>query len=1234
MGRIKTLTICNFKSYRDQHVVVFKTFTCVIGPNGAGKSNLMDAISFVLGVRTNQLRGQQLKDLIHRNSKDEEDEPRSAYVELCYEDGEDEKRFRRTIKAAKKNSTHCQSYYQYNDDRVTWGKYNEQLANLNVLTGCRNFLVFQGDVETIAQKNPLQLTDWFEQISGSKDLKNRYETLKGQTKTAEDAMMLQFEKQRTLQKEKKQMKSQKDEAEQYRDIKEQLTHSKTEYFLFQLYHLEQDMKASSQGLLQVQELEEDRTGRISKEETDFKHEQKNIAVLTKKIQDTNKQKNKKKKLLDDQEKRQDEDAERVAHYKNQVGRKQKSYNKIIQDKENQEKRCKNLEEKIEDQQKTIDAYRAEMESELENNENISTEHLGEYKSLRAMAKKKSAKAQQILNQKKKAQGKAENDLENLESSLANLRNRLETEKKAVLKLQDQLEDRKEQQKDEEQAFEDAKDRLNHFVENNQGSVEKMKDINVELDQVRTRIQQMRGDQFENKKQQKAKEDLEQLKRMFPGVKGRVADLMKPIAKKFNLAITVALGKNYEAIVCDSSETAFKCVKYLKRQRLGSYKFLPLDTIKTKPIKESLRSLDREIKLAIDCIEYDNEFHRAMQFCLGNTLVIDTLKKARKFCYQKKDRHRAVTLKGTIISKNGNMTGGFDSSGGGFASKAKLWDDREIQTLKDRQDKLLQDLGDLEKQLEGQTESDLRLYVTESKQKVENFKKSTKSVEALLKKKENEVQTIEAEIERIGGKHQSQQKAAEQANIELEEAEAAVNSVKDEVYKEFASKLNIKSIAEYESKDLEQVQKHQAHIQKLETQKKKLEQQLKLVKSKDFSRTIKNLEKAIEKLEEEQDKAARAQDSRKQSIGKLKKDISDFETQVESDKEDLKNLKQNTKKLRRQINKIKKELEKIVNEKNKRQDEYNNTQKIKLQIVNTAKVENVRLPTVRRKKRGRGSTGRRKRKKGNDGSKLESGDEEEDERESVRYDFSRLKDRPEDAEEYQQHRNAYIARVNELEEELAKLAPNMKAIDQYDDIKKKADKVQKDYKAARMQRDEKKREYDRVVSNRTQLFMEAFKHVRNCISKMYSDMTRSEDFPNGGSATLTLESTTEPYNRGTNYHAMPPMKRFRDMEQLSGGEKSVASLALLFAIHSYKPAPFFILDEVDAALDTVNVGKVSKYIRRKCYNEENPLQCIVISLKDQFYEKAGALVGVFKDKETESSGVLHVDLSIFEAQPET
>lgn len=114
--------------------------------------------------------------------------------------------------------------------------------------------------------------------------------------------------------------------------------------------------------------------------------------------------------------------------------------------------------------------------------------------------------------------------------------------------------------------------------------------------------------------------------------------------------------------------------------------------------------------------------------------------------------------------------------------------------------------------------------------------------------------------------------------------------------------------------------------------------------------------------------------------------------------------------------------------------------------------------------------------------------------------------------------------------------------------------------------------------------------------------------------------------------MPPSKRFRDMDQLSGGEKTVAALALLFAIHSYQPSPFFVMDEIDAALDNVNVNKVSSYIQRRTAQRGGAggrgprgLQCLVVSLKDQFFEKADGLVGVFNDVRVQSSKTLSLDL---------
>jgi len=104
--------------------------------------------------------------------------------------------------------------------------------------------------------------------------------------------------------------------------------------------------------------------------------------------------------------------------------------------------------------------------------------------------------------------------------------------------------------------------------------------------------------------------------------------------------------------------------------------------------------------------------------------------------------------------------------------------------------------------------------------------------------------------------------------------------------------------------------------------------------------------------------------------------------------------------------------------------------------------------------------------------------------------------------------------------------------------------------------------------------------------------------------------------------MPPMKRFRDMDQLSGGEKTIAALALLFAIHSYHPSPFFVLDEVDAALDNANVAKVAKYIRN---NARPGFQFVVISLKSSLFVQSEALVGIYRDQEENSSRCLTLDV---------
>uniref|UniRef100_A0A0A9E2E7 RecF/RecN/SMC N-terminal domain-containing protein n=1 Tax=Arundo donax TaxID=35708 RepID=A0A0A9E2E7_ARUDO len=255
-GRIHRLEGENFKSYKGtQTIGPFFDFTAIIGPNGAGKSNLMDAISFVLGVRSAHLRGAQLKDLIYAlDDRDKEAKGRRASVSLVYQMGADELRFTRTITGA------GGSEYRIDGRQVSWDDYNAKLRSLGILVKARNFLVFQGDVESIASKNPKELTALLEQISGSDELRREYDELEGQKTRAEEKSALVYQEKRTIVMERKQKKAQKEEAEKHLRLQQDLKLLKTEHSLWQLYTIKKDrekmeaeLAEDRQSLQQVQE---------------------------------------------------------------------------------------------------------------------------------------------------------------------------------------------------------------------------------------------------------------------------------------------------------------------------------------------------------------------------------------------------------------------------------------------------------------------------------------------------------------------------------------------------------------------------------------------------------------------------------------------------------------------------------------------------------------------------------------------------------------------------------------------------------------------------------------------------------------------------------------------------------------------------------------------------------------------------------------------------------------------
>ncbi|KAJ2371508.1 Structural maintenance of chromosomes protein 1, partial [Coemansia sp. RSA 2607] len=285
---------------------------------------------------------------------------------------------------------------------------------------------------------------------------------------------------------------------------------------------------------------------------------------------------------------------------------------------------------------------------------------------------------------------------------------------------------------------------------------------------------------------------------------------------------------------------------------------------------------------------------------------------------------------------------------------------------------------------------------------------------------------------------------------------------------------------------------------------------------------------------------------------------------------------------------------------------------------------------------------------------------------------------------------YTDTLARLTAEIDALNPNPHARERLEAARVRLREIEAEHNASRQQARDAKTEFQAVRRRRHDTFMRCYNHLATAIDHAYKALTQSPLFPLGGTAYLALEDPESPYLAGVKYHAMPPLKRFRDMDQLSGGEKSVAALALLFSLQTFRPAPFFVLDEVDAALDLANVAKLANYLREHARvvpgtlaspeppaapgadievdadAEENgdpdashymlrqstrakksdpqqssdataatspvtaDFQFIVISLKQALFERAHSLVGIYRDQPQNSSQVLTIDLEQFPA----
>ncbi|KAL9832380.1 Structural maintenance of chromosomes protein 1 [Arabidopsis thaliana] len=703
-GKILQLEMENFKSYKGHQLVgPFKDFTAIIGPNGSGKSNLMDAISFVLGVRTGQLRGSQLKDLIYAfDDRDKEQRGRKAFVRLVYQmDDGVELRFTRSITSA------GGSEYRIDNRVVNLDEYNGKLRSLGILVKARNFLVFQGDVESIASKNPKELTGLLEEISGSEELKKEYEQLEEKKASAEEKAALIYQKKKTIGNEKKLKKAQKEEAEKHLRLQEELKALKRERFLWQLYNIENDIQKANEDVDSEKSNRKDVMRELEKFEREAGKRKVEQAKYLKEIAQREKKIAEKSSKLGKIQPELLRFKEEIARIKAKIETNRKDVDKRKKEKGKHSKEIEQMQKSIKELNKKMELFN-EKRQDSSGKLPMLDSQLQDYFRLKEEAGMKTIKLRdehEVLERQRRTDLEALRNLEENYQQLINRKNDLDEQIKRFKDRQGEIETSSSKYKNETTSL---KTELRALQEKHVNAREASAKLKTRIAELEDQLSDLTAERYENERDSRLTQAVESLKRLFQGVHGRMTDLCRPNRKKYNLAVTVAMGRFMDAVVVEDENTGKDCIKYLKEQRLPPMTFIPLQSVRVKQVFERLRNLGGTAKLVFDVIQYplqisevskiyifvlnystfDPELEKAVLYAVGNTLVCDELEEAKVLSWSG-ERFKVVTVDGILLTKAGTMTGG---TSGGMEAKSNKWDDKKIEGLKKNKE-------DFEQQLE-------------------------------------------------------------------------------------------------------------------------------------------------------------------------------------------------------------------------------------------------------------------------------------------------------------------------------------------------------------------------------------------------------------------------------------------------------------------------------------------------------------------------------------------------------
>ncbi|XP_042209674.1 structural maintenance of chromosomes protein 4-like [Homarus americanus] len=1180
-----------FKSYAGKQVLgpFHKSFTSIVGPNGSGKSNVIDSMLFVFGYRAQKIRSKKISVLIHNSEKHQNVQSCTVAVYFQKIIDKDEEDFEVVpnsqfvvSRTAFRDNT---SFYQMDGKRCQFKAVSKELRAYGIDLDHNRFLILQGEVEQIATMKPKALTDhdtgmleFLEDIVGSSRFKEPIELLCKRVEDLNEARGEKLNRVKLVEKEKDELEGPKDTAIEHLRLENEVTRKR--HTLLQRYYLDCS-RAKEKAEEKKKEIDDGMSG-VKKKLEDLnekkKEKEEGIKSLGKRLEKISKVKeecSEKFKGLESEDVKMQEDLK----HKNQ--KRKKLMSQLITEK----KKLEELEEIPEKNEKDIEEcqkQRESLEEKRKKEEAVYHKAMSSLNSETQLLQDEKTKFEtklvdlrKVVDEAKSGVDIAQSELDIYQSTEQNEKNKLEQVLASLEQAQNTISTRKGEIKNLEASIPRCDKQLKEDMQKHQCLIPEQQKVEELLRTHRVKLEETRSAMQSSRSQGRVMDAIMEQKQngSIPGVFGRLGDL-GGIDEKYDVAISTACGP-LDNIVVDSVETGQKCISFLKRNNVGTATFIALDKMqKWKSQCERQMQTPENVPRLFDLVRMKDDIVKtAFYFALRDTLVADNLDQASRIAYGGV-RHRVVTLKGELIEPSGTMSGGGRSVLRGRMGKQATVvnvDPREMEHIESKVDELTQRAGQLRRD-----RADLELSI----------RQLTKDLNSM----NMDVQKFKMEFE-----------AAQQQIVSFQEQklyqEEKVKSVKSDPAK-------INKLEKCIDGKVKIYHEASASAQEVEAEVNKIHEQIMEItgrRMKGLKNSLDSVNKGLEKFTAEITRLQVAIKTAQRNTKKTREKITGMETEITEVQNELRGMQGKRSVIEEEAAKVLEQLQSVTHEELELGEKVGELKaEHEVYVRKENKIKSSKIEIDQELDRYEGIIKENKAKMSHwkkQLNRLELTDIPINKGEEDEAELAVLG--PEVLDELDPKQLQYQLTI--LEEKLAQSKPNLAVVHEY--RKKEEIYLQRvaELDEISRQRDEQRKYHEDLRKQRLNEFMAGFTIISNKLKEMYQMITL------GGDAELELVDSLDPFSEGIVFSVRPPKKSWKNITNLSGGEKTLSSLALVFALHYFKPTPLYVMDEIDAALDFKNVSIVGNYIKERTKNA----QFIIISLRSQMFELADRLVGIYK-----------------------